>query len=124
MELISATARAIVEQGDSTTGPAYLEARREAAEARRVLPALEESFDVLLTPSALGVAPRGLGFTGDPVMCRPWTLLGLPSSNVPGVRRSDGLPVGVQAVSPAYDDVSFLEDLVSIEAAVMERERS
>ena len=122
VELISANARAIVERGDSTPGPAYLEARRETAEARRLLPALEESFDVLLAPSALGVAPEGLAFTGDPVMCRPWTLLGLPSSNVPAVRRPDGLPVGVQAASPAYDDVSFLEDLVSIEAAVMERE--
>jgi Asp-tRNA(Asn)/Glu-tRNA(Gln) amidotransferase A subunit family amidase len=122
VELISANARAIVERGDSTSGPAYLEAHREAAEARRVLPALEESFDLLLAPSALGVAPEGLTFTGDPVMCRPWTLLGLPSSNVPAVRRSDGLPVGVQAVSPAYDDMSFLEDLVSIEAPVMERE--
>jgi Asp-tRNA(Asn)/Glu-tRNA(Gln) amidotransferase A subunit family amidase len=36
--------------------------------------------------------------------------------------RTDGLPVGVQAVSPALDDVGFLQDLAHVEAAVMRRE--
>ena len=121
--LISANARAVVEQGDAIPARRYLGALRATAEARELPPALEASVTVILTPSALGVAPEGLGFTGDPVMCRPWTLLGLPAANVPGLLRADGLPVGVQAVSPAFDDLSFLEDLALVEAAI-EKEQS
>ncbi|MGH9299041.1 MAG: amidase family protein, partial [Acidimicrobiales bacterium] len=122
VELISANAREIVDSGDAIPARDYLAAGRAAEEAKAVLPALAETVDVVLTPSALGVAPLGLDFTGDPVMCRPWTLLGLPVSNVPGICRSDGLPVGVQAVSPAFDDRAFLEDLALIEAALAERD--
>jgi Asp-tRNA(Asn)/Glu-tRNA(Gln) amidotransferase A subunit family amidase len=62
------------------------------------------------------VAPEGLEATGDPVMCRPATLLGLPAANLPYYRRADGLPVGVQAVAPRPDDVGFLRDLMAMEA--------
>lgn len=118
--LISEKARTIVARGDETSAAAYLDALRIRTAALAPLGGIEESFDVILAPSALGVAPEGLEFTGDPVMCRPWTLLGLPCANVPAVSRSDGLPVGVQAVGAASDDVSFLEALVSIETAIWE----
>lgn len=120
--LVSARARAIVEEGDAAPARSYLEAQRRAEQAHGPLPALARSVNVILAPSALGAAPEGLGFTGDPVMCRPWTLLGLPVANLPGVVRRDGLPVGVQVVSPAFDDQAFLEDLASIEV-LMEREQ-
>ena len=64
--------------------------------------------DLVLAPSALGVAPAGLEFTGDPVMCRPWTLLGLPAANMPAWRRPDGLPIGVQLIGTGRDDVNYL----------------
>jgi Asp-tRNA(Asn)/Glu-tRNA(Gln) amidotransferase A subunit family amidase len=115
---ISESARGIVELGDATPAREYVESLEATREAADLLPALSRSVDVLLTPSALGVAPVGLDFTGDPVMCRPWTLLGLPCSNIPAVRRHDGLPVGVQAVAPACDDLAFLEDLAAVEASL------
>jgi len=124
VELISAHARAIVEQGDATPARDYLWALRSSEEARALLPSLAGSVSVILAPSALGVAPAGLGHTGDPVMCRPWTLLGLPAANLPAIADDDGLPVGVQVVSPAFDDVAFLEDLASIEVVAMEREKA
>ena len=37
-------------------------------------------YDVILTPSAPGAAPHGLGSTGNPVFNRLWTLLGTPAS--------------------------------------------
>ncbi len=106
VELISESARAIVAQGDSTPRATYLEALREIQEAKALLPALEQEYDVLIAPSALGVAPEGLAFTGDPVMCRPWTALGLPCSTIPAVHRADGLPVGVRVVAPAFSTTS------------------
>ena len=54
--------------------------------------------DVLLTLTAAGEAPEGLGSTGDPRFARLWTLLGLPAVAVPGLTGSTGLPVGVQLV--------------------------
>jgi Asp-tRNA(Asn)/Glu-tRNA(Gln) amidotransferase A subunit family amidase len=118
---ISESAQAIVERGDRCTARDYLDALAAAQPAAAVMEPLASVADLLIAPSALGVAPEGLGYTGDPVMCRPWTLLGLPAANVPAWHRSDGLPVGVQAVASGFDDMGFLSDLVSIEAAISER---
>ena len=38
--------------------------------------------DVLLAPSAVGERPS-MQFTGDPIFCRPWSLLGLPCVFLP-----------------------------------------
>ncbi len=118
VELISEGARRIVEQGDALPARQYLAALEATEEARNHLVPLAEATDVVLAPSALGVAPLGLDATGDPVMCRAWTLLGVPAANVPFHRRSDGLPVGVQAIAPHYDDPAFLGDLSSLETAL------
>jgi Asp-tRNA(Asn)/Glu-tRNA(Gln) amidotransferase A subunit family amidase len=115
---ISDSARAVVEAGDQTLAVDYLAALDATDEARRVLESLRRAADVVLTPSALGVAPEGLDFTGDPVMCRPWTLLGLPAANVPAYRRGDGLPAGVQVVALDSDDLRCLDFLASIEAVL------
>jgi Asp-tRNA(Asn)/Glu-tRNA(Gln) amidotransferase A subunit family amidase len=37
-----------------------------------------------------------LGFTGDPLFCRVWTLIGAPTVSLPLVWTDVGLPVGVQ----------------------------
>jgi len=43
----------------------------------------KDSFDILILPSALGSAPNGLESIGNPILGRNWTLLGLPSINIP-----------------------------------------
>jgi len=48
--------------------------------------------------SAVDEAPEGLAHTGDPVFCRPWSLLGLPCVHLPFARGESGLPVGLQLV--------------------------
>ena len=56
-------------------------------------------LDALLVPAALGEAPlRTEGHTGDPLLCRAWTLLGVPAISVPGLTGPAGMPVGVQLV--------------------------
>jgi hypothetical protein len=42
-----------------------------------------ERYDAILTPPALGTAPKGLSSTGDPVFCSLWTLLGMDSAPAP-----------------------------------------
>ncbi len=118
VSIISASSRRIIEHGDGVSEADYLaslEARNEAAEA---LAGWTRSVDLILTSSALGVAPLGLHHTGDPVMCRPWSLLGVPAANIPFICNTDRLPIGLQAVSPDHDDVAFLDDLAAIELAL------
>jgi Asp-tRNA(Asn)/Glu-tRNA(Gln) amidotransferase A subunit family amidase len=90
---------------------AYDEARRTARRARQMFADLMADTDVMLTPSAPGAAPRGLGSTGDPMFNRLWTLLGPPCINVPGLVDASGLPLGVQIVG------RFARDRTALEAA-------
>ena len=84
--------------------------------ALRLVPRLAESFDELfmerydaiLTPAALGTAPKGLGATGDPVFCSLWTLLGMPAISLPLMQGANGLPLGVQLVGRRNFDARLL----------------
>jgi Asp-tRNA(Asn)/Glu-tRNA(Gln) amidotransferase A subunit family amidase len=115
---ISESAQAVVEQGDRCSAREYLAALEATQDVLRALAPLAATVDLVLGPSALGAAPKGLESTGDPVMCRPWTLLGLPAANVPAFRRPDGLPVGVQFAGLRRDDLSYLNQLALVEAAL------
>ena len=86
----------------------YDEAMRITREARRALTAVFEEVDVLLAISAPGVAPKGLGSTGDARYNRLWTLMGTPCVNVPAYVASGGLPVGVQIIARYGDDAKAL----------------
>jgi Asp-tRNA(Asn)/Glu-tRNA(Gln) amidotransferase A subunit family amidase len=93
------------------TPDAYDQARRTARRARQMFADLMADTDVILTPSAPGSAPQGLGSTGKPTFNRLWTLLGPPCINVPGLADDSGLPLGVQIVG------RFARDRVALEAA-------
>lgn len=71
------------------------------------LAAIEKLFHdakVLLAPSTLSTAPRFEDGTGDPTICRAWTLLGLPSITIPWGVGANGLPLGLQlAARPGHD---------------------
>src|SRR2546427_824225 len=57
-----------------------------------------QRYDAIVTPTAAGTAPEGLGSTGDPAFCTLWTLCGMPALSVPLMRGANGLPLGVQLV--------------------------
>jgi Asp-tRNA(Asn)/Glu-tRNA(Gln) amidotransferase A subunit family amidase len=77
-----------------------------------------EDIDVLLTLSAPGAAPKGLGSTGDPRYNRLWTLMGTPCVNVPAYVADGGLPVGVQVIARFGDDAGALAAARFVEAAL------
>ena len=79
--------------------------------------------DAILTPSAPGAAPHGLGATGDPVFNRLWTLVGPPCINVPGIIDSHGLPLGVQIVGRFGRDRTALEAALFLERALSTSQR-
>jgi Asp-tRNA(Asn)/Glu-tRNA(Gln) amidotransferase A subunit family amidase len=98
----------LIEQGLGTDRATYDDDVATGERAAAALPAVFERYDALMTPAALGQAPRGLDATGDPVFCRAWTLLGTPAISVPGAVGGDGLPVGVQLVAPRGRDAELL----------------
>ena len=95
----------------------YDAARRTASRARQVLADTMADHDVILTPSAPGAAPHGLGATGNPMFNRLWTLMGAPCVNVPGLSEN-GLPLGVQIVGRFGRDRAALEAALFLERAI------
>ena len=86
---------------------AYGPAVDHAALGRALLDQLFADVDVLVAPAVLG-EPPGTESTGDPLLCRMWTLLGTPAIAVPGLTGPSGLPVGVQVVAPPGRDAVAL----------------
>jgi Asp-tRNA(Asn)/Glu-tRNA(Gln) amidotransferase A subunit family amidase len=107
-EQLSEPLRALLARGREVSALAYQQA---LARARILNDSFEEIFarcDAILTPSAPGTAPKGLGSTGDPSFCTLWTLLGMPALNLPLMRGSNGLPLGVQLIGPREGDARLL----------------
>src|SRR5690606_33807875 len=98
----------LVGDGAATSEADYLAALDTAATSRRELESDLADGAVILAPAAPGPAPRGIDTTGDPIMNRPWHLLGLPEAALPA-GTADGVPVGVQLVAALGADERLLD---------------
>jgi Asp-tRNA(Asn)/Glu-tRNA(Gln) amidotransferase A subunit family amidase len=108
-EKLSEKLRALLERGKEARALDYQRA------LRRIAPTVEgfdelfmQRYDAILTPPALGTAPKGLGATGDPALCSVWTLLGMPAITLPLMQGENGLPLGVQLVGRKGYDARLL----------------
>ena len=79
-----------------------------AAAAQLVFDDIASDFDLVLAPSAPGIAPVGRK-PGNPVFNALSTLLRVPCLNIPVTMPSGGMPIGVTAISMRYDDVALLQ---------------
>jgi Asp-tRNA(Asn)/Glu-tRNA(Gln) amidotransferase A subunit family amidase len=117
-DVASPVLRDFVREGEQVTPEREASARRQGDRCRQLLVDVFARFDVLLTPSAVGEAPLGLGSTGDPAFGRIWTLLGTPCVALPWARGPAGMPVGVQLVGPRGEDPALLRHAGWIERAL------
>jgi Asp-tRNA(Asn)/Glu-tRNA(Gln) amidotransferase A subunit family amidase len=99
----------------------YDEAQGIASRARVALIEVFKEFDVLLTLSAPGAAPKGLASTGDARFNRLWTLMGVPCVNIAAIVADGGLPVGVQIIARFGDDAGALAAARFVEEALARR---
>ena len=96
----------------------YDAALAEAAAARRGLGDFFGACAAIMVPAAPGEAPAGLGYTGDPVFNRMWTLLGTPAVTIPAGKGEGGLPVGIQLVGRIGDDARVMACALFAERAL------
>lgn len=85
-----------------------LEGRAAFAAAQAAFADAIAGYDAVLTPSAPGEAPEGIGATGDPAFNTLWTLLHTPAVTVPAGFGPRGLPLGAQVVTPRGQDRAAL----------------
>jgi amidase len=116
---LSPQLQSLLEDGLQISRARYLAAQQLAATARHEFQAWKIDWDILLTPSAVGTAPRGLHATGDPLFSRMWTLLGVPSVTVPGYTGQLGLPIGVQLIGDFREDDKLLAMARWVEAKLI-----
>jgi Asp-tRNA(Asn)/Glu-tRNA(Gln) amidotransferase A subunit family amidase len=115
--------RELLGKSAAVTHDDYDAARRVTKRARQALANLmtDAEADAILTPSAPGAAPHGLGSTGQAIFNRLWTLMGPPCVNVPGMADEAGLPLGVQIVGRFGRDRAALEAALFLERAIGRR---
>jgi aspartyl-tRNA(Asn)/glutamyl-tRNA(Gln) amidotransferase subunit A len=76
----------------------YVAANRARRAFREAMLPLLQAHDALLSPTAPGPAPAGLGWTGDASLCAPWSSAGVPSITLPTGLDGAGLPLALQLV--------------------------
>ena len=116
---LSEKLRSLIERGREVRALEHQRALRRIAPTVESLDDLfQQRYDAILTPPALGTAPKGLGSTGDPVFCSLWTLLGMPAITLPLMRGENGLPLGVQLVGRKGYDARLLRSARWLEKKV------
>ncbi|HNF95253.1 MAG TPA: amidase [Anaerolineales bacterium] len=109
-----ADVRQRLETGAGFTSSEYALARRTQAEVRRRCDILFEEYDVLILPTTPIVAPI---LEGENAVERarlltrltaPFNVTGLPSISVPCGFSSEGLPIGLQIASRAWNESGVL----------------
>lgn len=96
---------------DRDGGLSYRRALRGREELTGTVEALFEEVDVLLSPTVVGLPPK-LAAADDPgydnvEATRPTNVTGHPAVSLPA-GTVDGLPVGIQAVAPRFEDARLL----------------
>jgi len=110
--------RDLIETGLKVAGVEYVAALQHCRRFRVEMAPFFERSDALLMPVAGATAPKGLGSTGDPTFCAPWSFSGLPSIAIPSGVARDGLPLAIQLVSGFFDEPRLLAVARWCEAAL------
>src|SRR5215472_11253892 len=104
----------LLSHGRSVAAVDYLGALAKVPRYAASLAEIFDAYDAIVTPATPGVAPKGLGSTGDPVFCTLWTLTGLPALSLPLFAGEGGLPLAAQLVGPFGRDGRLLRTATTL----------
>ncbi|PKN30947.1 MAG: amidase [Deltaproteobacteria bacterium HGW-Deltaproteobacteria-21] len=107
-EQLSSILRQMIERGERVTAVEYNSALEQIPILSSRLAEIFTTFDVILTPATMSVAPLGLESTGSPIFCTIWSLCGAPAITLPILRGSGGMPMGAQLVAGRGADARLL----------------
>lgn len=107
-ELLSESLTARINGGLAVTRAEYERTHEIADRCRAQLDDIYRDFDILVSPSAPGEAPRGLESTGDPLFGLTWTLMHGPAVTLPVFSGPAGLPIGAQVTGARGSDARTL----------------
>ncbi len=98
-----------IERGKKYSAYEYGEAIDFRSRAYESYKEVFDDYYGIITPSALGVADKGLASTGSPELSTIWTYMGLPTLNLPVLTGENNLPLGLQIIGNKFDDLRFLK---------------
>ncbi len=98
----------LMHDGEAVSPAQYAQDCTALLHAKAAIDDLFGDAEILVQPSAPGEAPLYEDGTGDPVMNRAWTLLGLPAISIPCGIGPNGLPLGLQLAARPHRDKSLL----------------
>src|SRR5438445_11243627 len=116
--------RKLLAHGRGVSAVDYLDALAKAQRYAAGLADIFGAYDAIITPAAPGVAPKGLGSTGDPVFCTLWTLSGLPGLSLPLFAGEGGLPLAAQLIGPFGRDGRLLRTATALIEALAATQKS
>ncbi|CCN04413.1 probable amidase [Bordetella bronchiseptica Bbr77] len=116
-EQLSPALRAALEAGQACSPDALRAAWQRTRRARRAYAELWADYDLIVTPAALGAAPAGIASSGDSLLNRNWSLLGVPALSLPNGADPRGLPLAMQLAGSHGGDAALLGWARWIEAA-------
>ena len=105
---LSDTMQKALEAAKSRTTAEYEDAQSVLEGANTWFQQFFNDYDAIVTPSALGEAPKMGTGTGDPICSTNWTLCGLPCVSLPLLTGENGLPIGIQLVAGINEDDRLL----------------
>jgi Asp-tRNA(Asn)/Glu-tRNA(Gln) amidotransferase A subunit family amidase len=97
---LSESLRSFIARGQAATEDDLAYARARVARIAQRLYPFAEAGALLIGPATLETAPLGIRSTGNALLNRPWSLLGLGVITIPAGFADDGLPVGLQIIDP------------------------
>ena len=109
---------AMIERASLTTWEQESAAKKRLAKLATVLEPIFKPFDAVLGASCGIVAPLGLGATGPSDFSKFWMAFGLPQINIPLVRKTGALPVGLQMIGGFRNDSSLLQAAEQVDAVL------
>jgi aspartyl-tRNA(Asn)/glutamyl-tRNA(Gln) amidotransferase subunit A len=108
-ELYGKYTRQAIQQGALYTAADYVQAQRVRSFFRDEVARVLADVDVLVTPTALSVAPTFEGYDVDAMRGLPsfmgmWNLTGLPALNICCGFSEERLPIGLQIIGKPFDE--------------------
>ena len=105
---ISHTFREMVEKGRRTSLDEYRNGLEQQNSFIHLLDSFFDKYDIIITLSTAGEAPKGLSTRDKKDSCLIWTLCHVPAISLPIFRSPKGLPFGAQIVARQYRDYDLL----------------